>query len=284
MAKIYVPHAADDPLMMSFVIVTKTGKIIAVDGGFRGGDGSSRDYLYNFLCKNCDFEAQKFTVDTWFFTHAHSDHTYAFVNMVKLHSNVKVNRIVCDMIDEDYILQMPEYEHVYVQSLKVFNSASESFNVETPQVGDKYEIDGLTFEILKTFRTPDTTKKYNNINDTSMVFRMSGAGKTVLFLGDLNVTGGKELVGMYSDELKSDGVQMAHHGQSGVNRDCYNKINPKLCLWPSPKWVWNNDPGTLKIDEVRGWMDDLGVTKHYVMWCGWLDGNTNNYISFPGDF
>ena len=34
MAKIYVPHAADDPLMMSFVIVTKTGKIIAVDGGF----------------------------------------------------------------------------------------------------------------------------------------------------------------------------------------------------------------------------------------------------------
>lgn len=282
-AKIYMPFMSDeDPIMMSFVIVTKTGKIIVVDGGFDGGIGGKFDYLYNFLATNCGFKNQKFTIDTWFFTHCHADHVDAFSKMIMLHSNVKINRIVCDMIDEDYILSMPDYEHMYTSSLADFNKYSANFNVEVPEVGDKYEIDGLTFEILKTFRQPEGYK-YNNINDTSMVFRMSGGGKTLLFLGDLNVTGGKHLVQMYGDDLKSDAVQMAHHGQAGVNEACYQKINPSLCIWATPKWVWEST--TLKIPEVRGWMDKLGVQNHYVQWCGWLDNNhPNGYISFPGDF
>ena len=282
LAKIFLPYTEEDPLMQSMVILTNTGRIIVIDGGIQT-DGSSADYLFTFLARNCGLKKQNWTIDTWFFTHAHTDHIKEFVNMTKLHSNIKINKIVCDLIDEDYIMSMPEYEHEYTYVLGLFNEQAANFNVEIPQVGDTYVIDDLTFEILKTFRTPEN-KVYDNINDTSMVFRMTGGGKSLLILGDLGVEGGKDLVSMYGDNLKSDGVQMAHHGQRGVNKACYEKINPSICLWPTPKWVWNNTPGDLETLTVRGWMDDLGVQKHFTMWGGWLDGNVREYVSFPDDF
>ena len=58
---------------------------------------------------------------------------------------------------------------------------------------------------------------------------------------------------------------MAHHGQWGVNFNMYKLIMPKICLWPTPDWLWNNDngegygTGPWRTLETRGWMEQLGV-------------------------
>ena len=101
--------------------------------------------------------------------------------------------------------------------------------------------------------------------------RLSGQRKSVLFTGDLGVEGGEKLLGgPYRDRLKSDYVQMAHHGQNGVTEAFYIAVSPKYCLWPTPGWLWNNDSGSgvnsgqWKTLEVRQWMRKLNVRKHYV--------------------
>ena len=43
-----------------------------------------------------------------------------------------------------------------------------------------------------------------------------------------------------------------------------------ISRWPSPSWVYNNDTGDgfntahLKTVEVRGWIQEKGITEHYV--------------------
>ena len=68
---------------------------------------------------------------------------------------------------------------------------------------------------------------------------------------------------------------MAHHGQAGASKELYEAISPKICLWPTPKWLWNNDSGMgensgpWKTLETRTWMEELKVEKNYIA----KDGN-----------
>ena len=76
--------------------------------------------------------------------------------------------------------------------------------------------------------------------------------------------GGKRLLADAGAEaLKSDIVQMAHHGQNGVGEEVYQAINPSICLWPSPDWLWNNAGNRYRISETKGWMSRLNVQRHY---------------------
>ena len=101
--------------------------------------------------------------------------------------------------------------------------------------------------------------------------KVTDSKKSVLFLGDLGVEGGEKLLKNISGEkLRADYVQMAHHGQNGVSKAFYEVVQPKYCLWPTPRWLWDNDNGGGKGSgpwqtlEVRKWMAELGVEKHYV--------------------
>lgn len=103
-----------------------------------------------------------------------------------------------------------------------------------------------------------------------MVFKVISSKKNVLFLGDAGAEEGDKILKTVPHEiLASQYVQMAHHGQKGVNEEFYKVVNPSYCLWPTPKWLWDNDSGagynsgpwdTLK---TRKWMDDIGVKKNY---------------------
>ena len=78
------------------------------------------------------------------------------------------------------------------------------------------------------------------------------------------------LEGPYRDRLRADYVQMSHHGQNGVDEAFYQAVRPTCCLWPTPRWQWENDAGEgpetgpWRTREVREWMEKLNVQKHYV--------------------
>ena len=50
----------------------------------------------------------------------------------------------------------------------------------------------------------------------------------------------------------------------------YADIAPKICLWCTPQWLWDNDAGqgynthTWQTVIVRGWMEELGAQRHIV--------------------
>lgn len=263
--------------MMSFVIETADDKIIVIDGG-AFGDG---DYLLKTLREVSG--QQKPSVDAWFLTHPHTDHIGAIVSLLracpedfeikKLYYNFPSRQFLAKY---DYNPAVHEIDCFY-EVMPLVASAC-----ETITQGDVYQIGEAKFEVLYTTDASITENVYNN---SSAVLRMTLGGQTVLFLADLGIEAGNKLVKLYGTALHSDFVQMAHHGQNGVEKEVYEAAAPKACLWCTPQWLWDNDAGKgyntheWKTIIVQGWMQELGVKHHFAN----KDGDFDLRLPYPLD-
>ena len=122
----------------------------------------------------------------------------------------------------------------------------------------------MSFEIFNDVEGYENIT-HNPINNTSIVIKAHFPEKEVLFLSDAGIELGEEILRERGEDgVRCDIVQVAHHGQNGVNKRFYEAVQPKLCLFPTTDWIWNNDfgngPGTgsLKIDETREWLKEIG--------------------------
>ena len=117
----------------------------------------------------------------------------------------------------------------------------------------------------------------NALNNSSIVYRLIVEGKSILFLGDLGYEGGERLLAETPPYLlRSDIVQVSHHGQSGVGESVYRAIAPKIALWSSPEWLWTNcnGSGDYKTLETRKWMEQMDCI-NYVIAYGDISINLN---------
>ena len=259
--RIYMLTSESNRQMNSFIVTTEEGGLIVIDGGY--------DFdAPKLLSKLREISGQAVPhIDAWFFSHAHDDHISAFNKIVEDdRGEVEFDRVYYNFPSLQFF---EKYESNEAHALKKFYENLPKFADKICIVyqSDEYEVKGAKFEYLYT---ADPIYKFNCINNSTSVFRMTLGGKTVLFLGDLGIDAGKKLLSMQGDNLKSDMVQMAHHGQDGVDFDVYQAIAPTECIWCTPDWLWNNDAGlgynthVFKTIEVRGWMEQLGVKKNYV--------------------
>ncbi len=262
-------------LMQSYVIKTSNGKLIVIDGGI-DGEGRDRDPYMPAALRSILGLGQDdyFEVEAWFLSHGHKDHMYELSKMLRDYSeesNYKINNIYFDFPEfgsEEYPTENADMEFSQIkENINKYGAAIGAtvkdgstyyddingafINSESVAKGLSLEIDGVKIDILQTW---DPADGFSNINDTSLVLRFHIGEQTVLFLNDLGVNGGRRLLATYGDQLKCDMVQMAHHGQAGVNKDVYDAIDADVHLWPTPIWVWNNSNGIYQIDDVRQWL------------------------------
>ena len=241
----------------SYVIRTADNEIIVMDGGRKGDAG----YLSKFIRDRDNH------VHAWFISHPHLDHVDALTAILNNSEGITIDAIYASLPDDNWLKKHQNANAFKTQmDLKAALKTS-GHEVLDLSLGQKIRFQGATFEILAV-RNPELT--VNAVNNQSVVWRVDGGGKSVLFLGDLGVEGGEKLLSSsYRSRLKADYVQMAHHGQTGVSEDFYNTVNPKFCLWPTPGWLWENDSGKgrnsgpWKTLEVRAWMKKLNIEKHY---------------------
>ena len=262
-------------LMQSYVIKTSNGKLIVIDGGV-DGEGKDRDpYMPAALRAIAGVrDNEYFEVEAWFLSHAHKDHMYELSKMMAEYSqksNYKINNIYFDFPEfgsAEYpaenadmgISQIRENMNKYGDVIGAQVREGSTYyddlngaviNTESVAKGLSFDIDGVRIDVLQTWSPEDGT---SNLNDTSLVLRAWIGEQSVLFLNDLGTIGGQRLLNAYGDQLKSDIVQMAHHGQAGVRKDVYDAIDAQVHLWPTPIWVWNNTNKIYQIDEVREWL------------------------------
>ncbi len=260
---IHMLQSVKNSQMNSFLITTESGKVIAIDGGWKQDAGKFLRYLRDLTGEAVPH------VDAWFLTHPHLDHIDAFKEMMEFHRDeVSVDRVYFHFpsstflaADESSVQTMEEFYHV----LPLFAD-----RVRFVSGGDKLDVGEAHFDILYTH---DFEFKGNVCNNSCLVFRMTLGGKSVLFLGDCGVEAGQKILRLWGESgiLKSDLCQMAHHGQNGCDKEFYQAVAPTACIWCTPDWLWDNNVGKgfnthiFKTVEVRGWMDELGVKTHYVM-------------------
>ncbi len=243
--------------MMGYIMKTSTGKVILIDGGLNEDEPN--------LVKHIQELGNK--VDVWFITHPHEDHASAIIKVIE-ETDIPIEKIYYTMNDIEWY---KEYESKRAEEAEKFCNALQNERVkgktEEVTLNQIINIDFIKCEILGV-KNPEITN--NGFNNSSMVIKMNLPKSSILFLGDTGEESGDKLLNTQKDKLKSDIVQVAHHGQSGAKESLYKEINPRICLWPTPEWLWNNDSGGGKGSgpwttlETRQWMENLGVKIHVI--------------------
>jgi len=260
----------------SYVIRTRQGKVIVMDGGMPGEAG----YLRGFV------GALGNEVEAWFLSHPHIDHVGAINEILKEPKRFDIKTIYYSRLSPGFYKNDSMCIELYDNLEKYRRPSpaiprrdpmSEGFDenangsqakVVDTQAGLTGEIDGVNFKILAVKNEEITTNDFNN---SCMIVKMWSTARSVLFLGDAGEEEGeKALNGPFRDDFYCDYLQMAHHGQQGVNKKFYQSIKFKACLWPTPRWLWDNDAGKgfntgpWKTLETREWMKELKIQKHFL--------------------
>lgn len=268
--------APSENLYEGYIIKTSNGELVVIDGGASTGDNPA--YIDAVLTAVAGRE--DYTVKYWFLSHAHSDHIYELAKLLNYNEiDFTIENIVFDFPNfvksgTDYVADFSSVCNLGgdVTAWETLKTGLENYatkkgltytadsyyeelngkivNAETIAKGQVITVDDVDFEILQTWSTRD-----GQVNSNSLVLRMWVDGQSVLFLNDATVESGNRLIETYGrDFLKSDIVQMAHHGQNGTAKNVYDAVDAKVRLWPCHKQIWDNVGGGYQINEVREWV------------------------------
>lgn len=101
---------------------------------------------------------------------------------------------------------------------------NKNLKISSPQVGNNYELGQCKFTIL------NPNKEYENINDNSIVIKLTHGEKSFLFTGDAEGTSEMEMVNSNLD-LKADVLKLGHHGsKTSTVTNFLNKVNPSYAI------------------------------------------------------
>jgi len=185
------------------------------------------------------------------------------MNIINQDPDVHVKKIYGSLVSYEKAVEYKDYAADNVLTFNNFISKHQDIFTSV-NTGDILTFDGIQVEVLMA-SNPEITGNF--INNQSVVYKVTTKEKSALFLGDLGAECSDKLLQTAGSQLDSDIVQMAHHGSYGVTQAVYQAITPKICMWPCPTWLWNNQPagsaynsGSWVTIEVRGWMDSLGAT------------------------
>lgn len=256
-ASLTMLNSQSESQMLSAIIQTNQGNLIVVDGGL-GADG---DYLKNQIL------ARGGHVSAWLITHPHGDHVGALYKILQDEaagnaSGITIDGIYYSFAERDWYSVHDKDEVTMAHSIiGTFEGLPQSM-LHTVSKGQTIQVDDVTILVMND-RYELASDKGNN---AGIVYKVYVNGKSILFLGDMAEEGGNRLLADVGAELlKSDIVQMAHHGQNGVGEAVYQAIDPTVCLWPTPEWLWKNVGNRYRIAETKNWLSRLNTQKHYCM-------------------
>ena len=259
-AEIHILNSATKSQMMSYVIKTKNGKLIVVDGGLPQDEPHLVETIKSYGGE----------VSAWILSHPHSDHGGAFTKLAENgFEGIKIDNFYYNIREQAWYDKYEKYRADMVNTIRNSIAKLPAGVSHITSKGEVYYVDGVAIHVLNDPYWIES----NSINNSSVVFRLDfDNGTRVLFLGDMGPAAGERLkADVPASELKADIVQMAHHGQYGVNKDVYEIIAPKVAMWNAPEWLWDNDGGSgyntgnYNPLEVRSWMDEIGAKTNYVI-------------------
>lgn len=239
-----IPSAALlDWQITSFVFKTAAGKLIVVDGG-RAGETEHMLQILEYLS-----DGKKPVVSAWLFSHMHDDHygVYAkLCNEPELGNRVTVEHFYCHLLsDAFYGENCQECAPEFVRDRKILLESDKTLGVQVHRVekGDVIRVDEFAFEVL---HVPSEDRAADmNINDSSVVYKLNyNDQQSILLLGDAEWVCSEDLVENSREKLKSDVVQVGHHGCGNVSGECYRLIGAKYYIWQICPRFWFSDGGS----------------------------------------
>ena len=244
---IITQYGRNDINLSFYTIYNASQGLIVVDGGWTE-DAKSVRAVINELGGH---------VDAWILTHPHQDHIGAFNSLYKDLDGIEIENIyTVDMASPEECIQVASWD-----SVNAYNDflALNISDITYLYAGDKLEICGLDFEIISAY--DENVKKLSKdfLNDGSMIFKVTNNMESMLFCADVGISMSDFLVEKWGDSLKTDYLQMAHHGFGGLSDTFYQKVSPNIAFFDAPDWLMYDETGKYDTPENAAFMESLNA-------------------------
>ena len=204
------------------ILIENDKKYMLIDAG-NNEDG---DLLVNyFKDKNItDFE---YVVGT----HPHEDHIGGMDNIIK-NFNIK----------NYYMPDCYTTTKTFEELLDALEEKNLSF--ETPDIDSEFLLGDALFKVLYT----GTDKR--DLNNTSIVLRMTYKDVSFMFTGDATNTTEKKIL---AKNLQSDVLKVGHHGsQYSTSKNFLDKVNPKYAIISVGTGNVYDHPKDITLNKLKG--------------------------------
>ena len=219
-----------------FILRLEDGTFVIYDAGM------SNDKVYKNLYDNLmkyNVTGSKPIVRAWMYSHPHVDHVGGFFKFCESYANsIVVQQFVFNnptRAHYHYTIDDPPNGDVILEDrinkfLTYCDKYYPSADIVVGHTGQIMYFGNTKAEILHTHEDdyPNHIKAGNQI---SMLVRFTFGDQTILFTGDMHQTSNPLIVKMFGNHLKSDIVQMAHHGYNGGSADFYRTVGAEVCLF-----------------------------------------------------
>ena len=244
---------------LSLVIRLADGSFIVIDGGHNNTQDVEK--LYKVLEKQS--EDRDIVIAAWIFTHDHGDHTGFFKKFCQSYaSKVTVERFIYNFPS---LSELGENATGLVGSniIKYFKSSE----IVKAHPGQEFYLRNAKIDMLFTNDVWDhNSQALKTQNEASLVFTVELEGKKLMILGDHYEDRGT-LQKLYNEKtLKSDIMQVSHHGISNCGTNLYPMIAPEWVLWPLGDDLWINETENRYISEhpINAYMKTMDQNKVFM--------------------
>ncbi|MBI2497478.1 MAG: MBL fold metallo-hydrolase [Opitutae bacterium] len=185
------------------------------------------------------------SIDLAIISHFHLDHYGALIELIE--NGISIKRVAVN-VPHPAAADREQPWGCYLPDVRSTLESLSRRNIPffTPKIGDRLvEIkttDGtlVSLDVLCVYNGLNTPIGLTDVNDTSIIVRLSHGATRVLFTGDLNHPMGAYLAGSIVD-LRADLLKAPHHGTDGtVPNEFYDRVGAKAVLVPSPKNLWRS--------------------------------------------
>ena len=260
----YIASIPQPEMGEGYIVRLPDGRFIIQDGGYAGDDR-----VYNTLRELVGDE--EIVIAAWFISHPHADHYPAFVDFIKNHSSdsdVTVERVIHNYGHIDMITSKAKYgDPIPIADVLTFYEALKTYAPHIPvfkaHTGQRISFGSATVEILYTIEDL-VPEPLENPNDSSMVIRIEIGEDSIIFLNDTCYKSGPIVHNLWGAYLKTDIVQIAHHGMWPSVESIYHDIAGEVVLVPNLCKYFKNHITDSKwkdvIDVVLSYAKDLYVS------------------------
>ena len=224
-----VDHDGQTGNGMCFIYRLCDGSFIIVDSGFN--KVACAEAIYNTLVELAP-DPENIVIASWFITHTHSDHVGGFYAFSTAYADkVTLEQVVYNYPTElsyqltdtstTHIAKLPQHIAMYGDDVRVIEA----------HPGQVFYIRDAVIEMLYTWDLY-SAKTIIFMNNSSLVFTVNFDDTKIMQLGDCGPIATNILLDMYGDSLKSDIIQVAHHGYIGATAELNSTIDADVVLWP----------------------------------------------------